>query len=93
MPRLGKSGFMISQITAAALVSENKQRAYPASVDSIPTSANQEDDVSMVIHWSRRLIGMADNLANIAGIEYLAAATRLVTSGTLASLTKLPRVA
>lgn len=68
------SGFMIPQVTAAALVSENKQRAYPASVDSIPTSANQEDHVSMAAHGARRLLGMADNLANILGIEYLAAA-------------------
>jgi len=68
------SGFMIPQVTAAALVSENKQRAYPASVDSIPTSANQEDHVSMAGHGARRLIGMADNLSNILGIEYLAAA-------------------
>ncbi len=68
------SGFMIAQVTAAALVSENKQRATPASVDSIPTSANQEDHVSMAAHGSRRLIAMADNLAPIIGIEYLAAA-------------------
>ncbi|MEK6636603.1 MAG: histidine ammonia-lyase [Pseudomonadota bacterium] len=74
-PRPGlNSGFMIPQVTAAALVSENKQRAYPASVDSIPTSANQEDHVSMAAHGSRRLIGMAETLANIIGIEYLAAA-------------------
>ena len=50
------SGFMIPQVTAAALVSENKQRAYPASVDSIPTSANQEDHVSMAAHGARRLV-------------------------------------
>ena len=49
------SGFMIPQVTAAALVSENKQKAYPASVDSIPTSANQEDHVSMAAHGARRL--------------------------------------
>ncbi|WP_431469847.1 histidine ammonia-lyase [Sphingosinithalassobacter sp. LHW66-3] len=74
-PRPGlNSGFMIPQVTAAALVSENKQQAYPASVDSIPTSANQEDHVSMAAHGSRRLIGMAENLANILGIELLAAA-------------------
>ncbi len=74
-PRPGlNSGFMIPQVTAAALVSENKQRAYPASVDSIPTSANQEDHVSMAAHGARRLIGMTENLANIIGIEYLAAA-------------------
>ena len=68
------SGFMIPQVTAAALVSENKQRAYPASVDSIPTSANQEDHVSMAAHGARRLIAMADNVAGVLGIELLAAA-------------------
>ena len=67
------SGFMIPQVTAAALVSENKQKAYPASVDSIPTSANQEDHVSMAAHGARRLMGMADNLAGVLAIEYLAA--------------------
>lgn len=73
-PRPGlNSGFMIPQVTAAALVSENKQRAYPASVDSIPTSANQEDHVSMAGHGARRLLDMTRNLANILGIEYLAA--------------------
>ncbi|WP_058835670.1 histidine ammonia-lyase [Luteimonas abyssi] len=68
------SGFMIPQVTAAALVSENKQRAYPASVDSIPTSANQEDHVSMAAHGARRLQRMADNAAHVIGIELLAAA-------------------
>jgi len=68
------SGFMIPQVTAAALVSENKQRAYPASVDSIPTSANQEDHVSMAAHGARRLLAMAENAANVIGIELLAAA-------------------
>ena len=68
------SGFMIPQVTAAALVSENKQRAYPASVDSIPTSANQEDHVSMATHGARRLLAMVDNTANVIGIELLAAA-------------------
>jgi histidine ammonia-lyase len=68
------SGFMIPQVTAAALVSENKQRAYPASVDSIPTSANQEDHVSMAAHGARRLLGMAENGCGIVGIELLAAA-------------------
>jgi histidine ammonia-lyase len=67
------SGFMIPQVTAAALVSENKQRAYPASVDSIPTSANQEDHVSMAAHGARRLMAMAANLGHVLGIEYLAA--------------------
>ena len=68
------SGFMIPQVTAAALVSENKQRAYPASVDSIPTSANQEDHVSMAAHGARRLRAMARNAANVVGIELLTAA-------------------
>ena len=67
------SGFMIPQVTAAALVSENKQRAYPASVDSIPTSANQEDHVSMAAHGSRRLLDMAANAQAVIGIELLAA--------------------
>jgi len=68
------SGFMVAQITAAALVAENKQRAYPASVDSIPTSANQEDHVSMAAHGARRLAPMVENVANIIGIELIAAA-------------------
>lgn len=67
------SGFMIPQVTAAALVSENKQRAFPASVDSIPTSANQEDHVSMAAHGARRLAAMADNAADVVAIELLAA--------------------
>jgi histidine ammonia-lyase len=68
------SGFMIPQVTAAALVSENKGRAFPASVDSIPTSANQEDHVSMAAHGARRLLAMAENLRAIVAIEWLAAA-------------------
>ena len=64
---------MIPQVTAAALVAENKQRAAPASVDSIPTSANQEDHVSMAAHAARRLLPMAENLTQILGIELLAA--------------------
>jgi histidine ammonia-lyase len=68
------SGFMIPQVTAAALVSENKQKAYPASVDSIPTSANQEDHVSMAAHAARRLLGMVENASAVIGIEVLAAA-------------------
>lgn len=68
------SGFMIAQVTAAALVSENKQRAYPASVDSIPTSANQEDHVSMAAHAARRLLPMIENAVAVVAIELLAAA-------------------
>jgi histidine ammonia-lyase len=67
------SGFMIAQITAAALVAENKQRAYPASVDSIPTSANQEDHVSMAAHGARRLMAMVDNAFAIVGVELMTA--------------------
>ena len=68
------SGFMIAQVTAAALVSENKTIAAPCSVDSIPTSANQEDHVSMATHAARRLARMLDNAAAVVGIELLAAA-------------------
>jgi histidine ammonia-lyase len=68
------SGFMIAEVTAAALYAENKQRAAPCSIDSTPTSANQEDHVSMSAHAARRLSDMADNLAAILGIELLVAA-------------------
>lgn len=68
------SGFMIVQVTAAALASENKSLAHPASVDSLPTSANQEDHVSMATFAARRLHDMLDNVANIIAIELLAAA-------------------
>jgi histidine ammonia-lyase len=68
------SGFMIAQVTAAALVAENKQRAHPASIDSIPTSANQEDHVSMSAQASRRLAAMAENATNVIAIEFLAGA-------------------
>jgi histidine ammonia-lyase len=68
------SGFMIAHVTAAALASENKSLAHPASVDSLPTSANQEDHVSMATFAARRLGEMAANSATIVGIELLAAA-------------------
>lgn len=68
------SGFMIAQVTAAALASENKQKAYPASVDTIPTSANQEDHVSMATHGAFRLLDMARNAASIIAVELMAAA-------------------
>ena len=68
------SGFMIAHVTAAALASENKSLAHPASVDSLPTSANQEDHVSMATFAARRLDDMAHNTAVIIGIELLAAA-------------------
>ncbi len=92
-PRPGlNSGFMIPQVTAAALVSENKQRAYPASVDSIPTSANQEDHVSMAAHGARRLLAMAENAANVVGIELLAAAQGCDFHAPLASSPALENV-
>ncbi|MDR6774255.1 histidine ammonia-lyase [Azospirillum sp. BE72] len=67
------SGFMIAHVTAAALASENKSLAHPASVDSLPTSANQEDHVSMATFAARRLGDIAGNVADIVGIELLAA--------------------
>jgi len=71
------SGFMLAQVTAAALASENKSLAHPASVDSLPTSANQEDHVSMSTFAARRLGEMVDNTAVIVGIEAMAAAQGL----------------
>ncbi len=71
------SGFMIAHVTAAALASENKSLAHPASVDSLPTSANQEDHVSMATFAARRLWDMADNTGAILAIELLAAAQGL----------------
>ena len=68
------SGFMIAHVTAASLASENKSLAHPASVDSLPTSANQEDHVSMATFAARRLQAMIANTSNILGIELLAAA-------------------
>ncbi|HTJ94740.1 MAG TPA: histidine ammonia-lyase [Pararobbsia sp.] len=67
------SGFMIAQVTAAALASENKSLAHPASVDSLPTSANQEDHVSMATFAGRRLGDMVDNTAGVVAVEALAA--------------------
>ena len=68
------SGFMMAHVVAAALASENKALAHPASVDSIPTSANQEDHVSMATFAAMRLSAMLDNVAHIVAIELLAAA-------------------
>ncbi|RZJ38175.1 MAG: histidine ammonia-lyase, partial [Brevundimonas sp.] len=68
------SGFMIAQVTAAALVAENRMVAHPCSVDTVPTSADQEDHVSMATHGARRLLDMAENAAAVVGIELLAAA-------------------
>jgi len=67
------SGFMIAQVTAAALASDNKALAHPASVDSLPTSANQEDHVSMAPNAGKRLWPMADNVRGILAVEWLGA--------------------
>ncbi|MFM9846098.1 MAG: histidine ammonia-lyase [Hyphomicrobiaceae bacterium] len=97
-PRPGlNSGFMVAQVTAAALVAENKQRAAPASVDSIPTSANQEDHVSMAAHAARRLLPMVENLTQILAIELLAACqgcdfhAPLASSGPLEAVRQMVR--
>ena len=68
------SGFMAAQVTAAALASENKTLAHPASIDSLPTSANQEDHVSMATFAARKLGDIAANVAGIIAIEFLAGA-------------------
>ena len=87
------SGFMIPQVTAAALVSENKQRAFPASVDSIPTSANQEDHVSMAAHGARRLAPMATNAMAVIAIEWLCATQGCDFHAPLTTSTPLQQVA
>jgi histidine ammonia-lyase len=86
------SGFMIAQVTAAALVSENKSMAFPGSVDSIPTSANQEDHVSMATGAARKAGKIAVNAAGIIGIELLAAAQGLEFHAPLKSSVPLERV-
>ena len=68
------SGFMIAEVTTAALMSENKHMAHPTVIDSTPTSANQEDHVSMAAHGARRLGRMVANLNVILGVEALCAA-------------------
>jgi len=83
------SGFMIAQVTSAALASENKSLAHPASVDSLPTSANQEDHVSMATFAARRLIDMRENCAGILAIELLAACQGLDFRAPLKTSTKL----
>ncbi|HSV19016.1 MAG TPA: histidine ammonia-lyase [Casimicrobiaceae bacterium] len=85
------SGFMIAQVTAAALASENKALAHPHSVDSLPTSANQEDHVSMATNAARRLLPMARNTAGIVAIELLAAAQGIDFRRPLATAAALER--
>ncbi len=86
------SGFMIAHVTAAAAASENKSLAHPASVDSLPTSANQEDHVSMATFAARRLADMGRNTATILGIEFLAAAQGVDFHQPLLTSTRLQRV-
>jgi histidine ammonia-lyase len=85
------SGMMIAHVTAAALAAENRQRAAPASIDSVPTSANQEDHVSMATHAARRLHDMVENAANIVAIEVLAAAQGIDVHAPLRSSPVLER--
>jgi histidine ammonia-lyase len=86
------SGFMIAQVTAAALVAENRMVAHPCSVDTVPTSANQEDHVSMATHGARRLLDMAENTATVVAIELLAAAQGIEFHRPLATSPDLERV-
>ncbi|MCQ2003306.1 histidine ammonia-lyase [Rhizobium sp. NRK18] len=85
------SGLMIAEVTSAALMSENKQMTHPASVDSTPTSANQEDHVSMACHGARRLLQMTENLFSIIGIEALAAVQGVEFRGPLTTSPELTK--
>jgi histidine ammonia-lyase len=87
-----ESGFMIAHVTAAALVSENKTYAHPASVDSLPTSAGQEDHVSMAPWAGRKLGRVCDNTARVLGIELLAASHALDSIRPLTTTAELQRV-
>ncbi|EAQ32607.1 histidine ammonia-lyase [Idiomarina baltica] len=86
------SGFMMVQVTAAALASENKTLAHPASIDSLPTSANQEDHVSMATFAARKITDIADNIADIVAIEWLEAAQGLNFRRPLKASAKLEEV-
>ena len=86
------SGLMIAEVTSAALMSENKQMSHPASVDSTPTSANQEDHVSMACHGARRLLVMTENLFSIIGIEALTAAQGVELRAPLTTSPQLKQV-
>ena len=87
-----ESGFMMAHVTAAALVSENKTLAHPASVDSLPTSAGQEDHVSMAPWAGRKLLAICANTATVLGIELLAAAHAVDSMRPLATTPELQRV-
>jgi histidine ammonia-lyase len=86
------SGLMLVQYTAAALASENKTLAHPASVDSLPTSAGQEDHVSMAPWAGRKLLAVCENTARVLGIELLAAAQAVDSMQPLATTPELQRV-
>ncbi len=86
------SGFMIAEVTTAALMSENKHLANPCSTDSTPTSANQEDHVSMAAHGARRLIRMNANLRRIVGVELLCAAQGIEFRTPLSTSSRLQAV-
>jgi len=86
------SGYMIAEVTTAALMSENKQKASPCSVDSTPTSANQEDHVSMACHAAYRLISMNQNLAQIIGIELLTASQGIEFRAPLKTSSKMQKI-
>jgi histidine ammonia-lyase len=86
------SGFMIAQVTSAALASENKTYAHPASIDSLPTSANQEDHVSMATFAARRLRDIYDNVSGILAIEWLAASQGVDFKAPLKTSEKLQQV-
>ncbi|TNC74243.1 histidine ammonia-lyase [Rubellimicrobium roseum] len=85
------SGLMIAEVTTAALMSENKQLAHPASVDSTPTSANQEDHVSMACHGARRLLAMTQNLYWIVGVEAMMGAQGIELRAPLRTSPRLER--
>lgn len=86
------SGYMIAEVTSAALMSENKHLANPCVTDSTPTSANQEDHVSMAAHGARRLGPMIENLQRILGVELLCAAQGIDFRAPLATSAALQRV-
>ena len=86
------SGFVVAHVTAAVLAAENKQRAVPASTDSLPTFANQEDHVSMATHAARHLTAIADNARVIVAIELLAAEQGVDFHAPLASSAVLEKV-
>lgn len=86
------SGFMIAQVTCAALASENKTLAHPASIDSLPTSANQEDHVSMATFAGRRLRDIFDNVAGILAIEWLSASQGIDFRAPLQTSEKLTEI-